>query len=124
MEMVDSLVQWRSPRSDHGEGFPNFEMLDAKRASALTKIIQNYQFKKKVSLEERNARKRGSVATASKTGDWHQFHRKPTSGRGVVPPQHEQEAGRRVAGHQTPGKMHLHERAEVLCDFDSYNFST
>ena len=32
-------------------------MLDAKIASALNKIIQNFQFKKKVSLEEQNAQK-------------------------------------------------------------------
>ena len=37
--------------------FPNFEMLDAKIASVLNKIIQNSQFKKKVSLEEQKARK-------------------------------------------------------------------
>ena len=32
-------------------------MLDAKIASALNKIIQNFQFKKKVSLEEQKAQK-------------------------------------------------------------------
>ena len=37
--------------------FPNFEMLDAKIASALNKIIQNSQFKKKVSLQEQKAQK-------------------------------------------------------------------
>ena len=37
--------------------FPNFEMLDAKIASALHKIFQNSQFKKKVSLEEQKAQK-------------------------------------------------------------------
>ena len=37
--------------------FPNFEMLDAKIACALNKIIQNSQFKKKVSLEEQKAQK-------------------------------------------------------------------
>ena len=37
--------------------FPNFEMLDARVASALNKIIQNSHFKKKVSLEERKAQK-------------------------------------------------------------------
>ena len=36
---------------------PNFEMLDAKIASALNKIIQNSHFKKKVSLEEQKAQK-------------------------------------------------------------------
>ena len=39
------------------KGFSNFEMLDAKIASALNKIIQNSQFKKKVSLEEQKAQK-------------------------------------------------------------------
>ena len=37
--------------------FPNFEMLNAKIVSALNKIIQNSQFKKKVSLEEQKAPK-------------------------------------------------------------------
>ena len=38
--------------------FPNFEMLDAKIASVLNKIIQNSQFKKKISLEEQKAQRR------------------------------------------------------------------
>ena len=29
------------------------------------------------------------VALPRQAGDWHQFHRKPTRGRGVLPPQHE-----------------------------------
>ena len=37
--------------------FPNFEMLDARIASALNKVIQNSDFKKKVSLEEQKAQK-------------------------------------------------------------------
>ena len=52
MEMVDSLNDLRSSRSIGGYHFPDFEMLDAKIASALNKIIQNPYFKKKVSLEE------------------------------------------------------------------------
>ena len=36
---------------------PNFEVLDAKIASALNRIIQNTQFKRKVSLEEQKAQK-------------------------------------------------------------------
>ena len=39
------------------EKFPNFEMLDARTASALNEIIQNSHFKKKVGLEEQNAQK-------------------------------------------------------------------
>ena len=37
--------------------FSNFEMLDARIASALNKIIQNSKFKKKVSFEEQKAKK-------------------------------------------------------------------
>ena len=36
---------------------PNFEVLDAKIASALNRIIQNTQFKRKVNLEEMKAHK-------------------------------------------------------------------
>ena len=36
---------------------PNFEVLDAKIASALNRIIHNTQFKRKVSLEEQIAQK-------------------------------------------------------------------
>ena len=53
-EMVDSLDEQKSSRSSYGKDFLNFEMLDAKIASALNKIIQNSQFKK-VSLEEQKA---------------------------------------------------------------------
>ena len=38
---------------------PNFEVLDAKIASALNRIIHNTRFKRKVSLEEQKAKKRG-----------------------------------------------------------------
>ena len=55
VEMVDSLDDLKSSRSVCGKKLPNFEMLDAKIASALNKIIQNSQFKKKVSLEEQKA---------------------------------------------------------------------
>ena len=58
MEMVDSLDEVKSSRSVCGNDFPNFEMLDAKIASALNKIIRNSQFKKKVSLEDQKAQKR------------------------------------------------------------------
>ena len=57
MEMVDSLDELKSSRLVAGKDFSNFEMLDAKIASALNKIIQNSQFKKKVSLEEQKGKK-------------------------------------------------------------------
>ena len=51
-ETVDSMDNLKSSRSIRRCHFPNFEMLDAKIASALNKIIQNSYFKKKVRLEE------------------------------------------------------------------------
>ena len=57
VEMVDSLDELKFSRSIAGEEFPNFELLDARIASALNKIIPNSHFKKKVSLEEQKAQK-------------------------------------------------------------------
>ena len=47
----------KSSRSVAGKNFPNFEMLDARIASALNKTNQNSHFKKKVSLEEQKSQK-------------------------------------------------------------------
>ena len=57
MEMVDSLDDLQSSRSITGTHGPNFELLDARMASALNRIIQNTRFMKKVSLEEQKAQK-------------------------------------------------------------------
>ena len=57
--MGDALDESKSSRSLAGKDFPNFEMLGAKIASALSKIIPNSHFKKKVSLEEQKAQKEG-----------------------------------------------------------------
>ena len=51
VELVDDL---KSSRSFRG---PYFEVLDARIASALNRIIQNTRFKKKVSLKEMKAHK-------------------------------------------------------------------
>ena len=56
MEIVNSLDEVKFPRAVTGRNFPNFEMLDAKIASVLNKIIQNSHFKKK---EEQKAQKEG-----------------------------------------------------------------
>ena len=58
VEMVVSVDDLKSSRSIQGcTHFPNFEILDARIASALNKIIQNSYLKKKVSLEEQKAAK-------------------------------------------------------------------
>ena len=55
VEMVDSVDDLKSSCSVRGIRMPNFEVLDAKIASALNRIIHNTQSKKKVSLEEQKA---------------------------------------------------------------------
>ena len=57
VEMVESVDDLKSSLSIRGTPGPNFELLDARIASALNKIIQNTRFKKKVSLEEMQAQK-------------------------------------------------------------------
>ena len=58
VEMVDSVEDLKSSQSVAKHTHcPNFEVLDARIASSLNKIIQNSHFKKKVSLEEQKAQK-------------------------------------------------------------------
>ena len=57
MELVDSVDELKSSSSVRGISMPNFEVLDARIASALSKIIHNSQFKRRVSLEEQKAQK-------------------------------------------------------------------
>ena len=57
VEMVESVDDVKSSCSVRGIQMPNFEVLDAKIASALNRIIHNTQFKRKVSLEEQKAQK-------------------------------------------------------------------
>ena len=52
VEIVQSVDDLKSSCSIRGTQGPDFEVLDAKIASALNSIIQNTRFKKKVSLEE------------------------------------------------------------------------
>ena len=54
----DSVDELRSSSSTRGISMPNFEVLDARIASALNKIIHNSQFKRRISLEEKKPRSR------------------------------------------------------------------
>ena len=58
VELVDSVDDLKSSCSVRGIQMPNFEVLDARIASALNRIIHNSHFKRKVSLEEQKAQKR------------------------------------------------------------------
>ena len=57
VEMVDSVDDLMSSSSIRGIQMPKFEVLDAKIASALNKIIHNSHFKRRISLEEQEAQK-------------------------------------------------------------------
>ena len=58
MELVDSVDDLRSSSSTRGISMPNFEVLDARIASALNKIIRNSQFERRMSLEEQKGPER------------------------------------------------------------------
>ena len=50
VELVDSVDDLKSSSSTRGIPMPNFEVLDARIASALNKIIHNSHFKRRISL--------------------------------------------------------------------------
>ena len=58
VEMVESVDDLKSSSSVRGIQMPIFEVLDARIASALNRIIHNsHFFKRKISLEEQKAQK-------------------------------------------------------------------
>ena len=57
MEMVNSVDDLKSPLSVRGIRMPDFEVLAAKIASALNRIIHNSHFKRRVSLEEQSPKR-------------------------------------------------------------------
>ena len=57
MELVDSVDDLRSSSSIRSIPMPDFEVFDARIASALNKIIHNSHFKRKISLEDQKALK-------------------------------------------------------------------
>ena len=57
VELVDSVDDLMSLSSFRGIQMPNFEVLDARIASALNKIIHISRFKRRISLEEQKAQK-------------------------------------------------------------------
>ena len=57
VEMVYSVDDLMSSSSTKGIQMPNFEVLDARIASALNRIIHNTHFKRRISLEEQKAQK-------------------------------------------------------------------
>ena len=64
VEMVESVDDLRSSSSVRGIQMPNFEVLDAKIASALNRIIHNTQFKKKDQSGGTKSPKKNTVSFA------------------------------------------------------------
>ena len=56
VEMVDSVDDLKSSSSIRGISMPNFEVLDARIASALNKIIHNSHLKRRISLRNKRPR--------------------------------------------------------------------
>ena len=65
VELVDSVDELRSSSSTRGISMPDFEVLDARIASALNKIIHNSQFKRRISLDEQKGPERGQFPSRS-----------------------------------------------------------
>ena len=57
VELVDSVDDLRSSSSTRGISMPKFEVLDARIASALNRIIHNSHFRRRISLVEQKAQK-------------------------------------------------------------------
>ena len=64
VEMVDSVDDLTSSSSVGGIQVPNFEVLDARIASALNRIIHNSHFKRRISLEEQKSPQKRTVSFA------------------------------------------------------------
>ena len=59
VELADSVDELRSSSSTRGISMPNFEVLDARIASALNKIIHNSHFKKEYQSGGTKGQERG-----------------------------------------------------------------
>ena len=59
VKMVDSVDDYKSSCSVTGIGMPDFEVLDARIASALNKIIHNSHIRRRISLEEQKGPEAG-----------------------------------------------------------------
>ena len=85
VELVDSVDDLRSSSSTRGISMPNYEVLDARIASALNKIIHNSQLKRRISLEERKAQKQDSFLRGRLIAYLIYDHFRVTGVKGIYP---------------------------------------
>ena len=62
VELADSVDELRSSSSIRSIPMPDFEVLDARIASALNRIIHNSPFKRKIILEEQKRPRKRTVS--------------------------------------------------------------
>ena len=70
VEVANSVDDLKTSHSIRGHRFPKFEVLDAKIASSLKKIIQKTNFKKRVNLAEQKAPGRQIAYVAGNRHSW------------------------------------------------------
>ena len=89
VEMVDSVDDVMSSSSIRGIQMPNFEVPDARIASALNRIIHNSHFKRRISLEEQKAQKQDSFLRGRQVAyliyDYFRGHWNPTILSRIMP---------------------------------------
>ena len=85
VELVDSVDELRSSSSVRGIRMPNFEVLDARIASALNKIIHNSHLKRRISLEEQKGPEAGQFFLCGREAEYTEFVLKGggSGGRGL-----------------------------------------
>ena len=71
VEMVDSVDDLMSSSSVRGISMPDFQVLGAKIASALNRIIHDNQFKRRISLEEQKAQKQDRFLRGRQIASFH-----------------------------------------------------
>ena len=69
VELVDSVDELKTSSSIRGISMPNFEVLDARTASALNKFIHNSHFNRRISLEEQKAQKQDRFLRGRQVAD-------------------------------------------------------
>ena len=70
VEKATSIDVLKTSRSISGEKYPNCEMLDARDATGLRKLISNSHFKRTVNLEDRKAQKEDRFLRGEKLLSW------------------------------------------------------
>ena len=84
VELVDSVDALRSSLSSRGISIPNFEVLDARNASALNKIIHNSHFKEESVWRNKRPQKQDCFLRGRQIANWIYEHFRVTGAHDSV----------------------------------------